>query len=463
MASFSDSDGKYTLTVYAEEKSYDVTTNSSRIEWSLYFASNSSYHFNGYSIAREMWFDNSKQLDYSSSGWTVGQGQSVKIGGGTSVVYHNQDGSKTTKVWASATVGGSASFLPSRKLIAQGDLKLSNIPRTSKVSVSNPKPKFGETVTINIIPAQEDFTHKLWVGHNNHISWTLIGDNVKTELKWTVPKDYAYKYTDADKSLWLWVNTYKNDKLVGETKLWDAFQLQATSDMMPTGNISIYDTRAEIRSLGTYVKGESRLAISASGSAKYGANLKYTKLEYENFEIKQGITPETAGKKEIKATFTDSRNNQTVITKSIDVYDYKPPKIKSVQFIQGKTSIEVKISGEVDSIKGKNTKKLVVKYKAKGESYFKTRDVYLSSWSFSEITTITGIDSSHTYEFEVVLSDLIGSDTKTNTTGIPVISRLAGGKGVRLFGEAEAEGFWVGNIDYTITDKEYAILMEMLS
>lgn len=43
-----------------------------------------------------------------------------------------------------------------------------------------------------------------------------------------------------------------------------------------------------------------------------------------------------------------------------------------------------------------------------------------------------------------------------------MISRLAGGKGVRLFGEAQNEGFWVGNIDYTITDAEYQELMNLL-
>lgn len=47
-------------------------------------------------------------------------------------------------------------------------------------------------------------------------------------------------------------------------------------------------------------------------------------------------------------------------------------------------------------------------------------------------------------------------------TGEIPISLLAGGKGVRFFNEAENEGFWVNNIDYTISDDEYTELTALM-
>ena len=60
------------------------------------------------------------------------------------------------------------------------------------------------------------------------------------------------------------------------------------------------------------------------------------------------------------------------------------------------------------------------------------------------------------------MTDKLSTATEHGTTGVPVISRLAGGKGVTLFKEATEEGFWVGDIDYTITDDEYDELLSLL-
>ena len=76
---------------------------------------------------------------------------------------------------------------------------------------------------------------------------------------------------------------------------------------------------------------------------------------------------------------------------------------------------------------------------------------------------MNGTDPTSTWKFVGKLSDKISNAEPVElVTGVPAISRLAGGKGVRLFGEAQNEGFWVGNVDYTITDAEYQELMNLL-
>lgn len=88
---------------------------------------------------------------------------------------------------------------------------------------------------------------------------------------------------------------------------------------------------------------------------------------------------------------------------------------------------------------------------------------YSGTWDFEASKIISGTNPATTYEFKATLTDKLESDgPKTTRTSVVCISRLAGGKGVTLFKEAEEEGFWVGDIDYTITDDEYDELLSLL-
>lgn len=125
--------------------------------------------------------------------------------------------------------------------------------------------------------------------------------------------------------------------------------------------------------------------------------------------------------------------------------------------------IKVIISGKVASVDDQNTRNLILKYKKSSDPAYTTKTITLSSYVFENVSTlISDIDPTSTYELIAELSDKISTTSYSTSTGVPVISRLAGGKGLRLFGEASEEGFWVGNIDMTISDEEYEELESLL-
>ena len=111
---------------------------------------------------------------------------------------------------------------------------------------------------------------------------------------------------------------------------------------------------------------------------------------------------------------------------------------------------------------GQNTRSLKIVYKVSGDAE-SVQMVTISNWVFEVSTIISGTDPTKTYIIDAELSDKVNTSIFTLSTGVPVISRLAGGKGVKLFGEAEKEGFWVGDIDYTITDAEYQDLINQIN
>ena len=151
--------------------------------------------------------------------------------------------------------------------------------------------------------------------------------------------------------------------------------------------------------------------------------------------------------------------------------DYTLPTITDLSYVQCNSDgtpnssgsyTKVTISGKVASVESQNSKTLVLKYKALNNETYTTRTLTVTEWEFTVSTVISGTDPTVTYEYIAELSDKIGSTQNSLVTGIPVISALAGGGGLRLFAEAVNKGFWVGNIDMTITDEEFAELESLL-
>ena len=460
MARFTQNDGRYTLTLDVNEIGTNVANNTSTLSWVLTLSSNGSYNFYQHTVTRNVYIDGS-HVSYLANQTGMGKGGSITLSSGNAVVSHDSDGSKTVSVSASISTSGGAYYLPS-PLSVSGSMTLTKIPRASTATVSNSTPTFGEQVTITITPATSGVTHDLWVGADGHISWTKIASNVDRAYTWTVPKSFAQSYTGTDNALWLKVDTYRGSTKLGDRVYYSAFRLQPDGSLLPDGVLKDSDTNEKSLSTGTYLKGYSEIKLTASGRAKDGATLKSTEIFLDGRSYTEPVVPQKSGQIEAKAVFKDSRNATRGVTRFIDVYDYKPPVLEKVKIRQNKTSIVVNVKGRVDSIRGNNTKKLTVRYKSMDEEYFNERNVTLYSWDFDIEHTITGLDTSKTYQIAVELEDKVLSTVMTTSTGKPVISRLAGGKGVTLFKEAEEEGFWVGNIDYTITDDEFARLMTLL-
>ncbi len=120
------------------------------------------------------------------------------------------------------------------------------------------------------------------------------------------------------------------------------------------------------------------------------------------------------------------------------------------------------IGGKVASVDGQNSRSLTLKWKKSTAAAYQSKTLTTSDWTFTVSTIINNTVVDETYEFVAELADKINTAEKEVTTGVIAMSFLAGGKGVKLFGEAETEGFYVGNVDYTITEEEYDELISLL-
>ncbi len=250
------------------------------------------------------------------------------------------------------------------------------------------------------------------------------------------------------------------------------------SDVVPT--VSSISATEAITAVTTafgnrFVRSLSQLNVKVNAAGVYGSTIKSCAVtldgvKYQSSEF-QSNALNAAGSVDIVATVTDSRGRTGTLTKTITVVDYSAPAITGMTHYpcdasgnrdSNGTNTKVIISGVISSVDSQNTRALTLKYKPSSDETYTAVTLTVSDWNFEVSTIISNTDPTSTWEFIATLADKISSTENRIVTGVPVISRLAGGKGVRLFGEAQNEGFWVGNIDYTITDDEYNELMTLL-
>lgn len=176
-----------------------------------------------------------------------------------------------------------------------------------------------------------------------------------------------------------------------------------------------------------------------------------------------------AGNIKVTITVTDSRNRTASYEKTIVVYQYATP--------TGAVSIdtqnnEITGTGYISSVNALNPALVYwVRHKVSdgddttndvrnpSSGYLNLRSTTPPSYSdatgyFTTVWSDTVDLSTDTYRYTLFISDSHTNIEEYAISAIVCISRFAGGKGVRLFGEAYQDGFMVGDIDMTITNSE---------
>jgi len=217
-----------------------------------------------------------------------------------------------------------------------------------------------------------------------------------------------------------------------------------------------------------------RAVLSTSGS--YGSIVKTATLQINGVTFSGNVnnnavtlnstTLMTPGiNTPVILTIVDSRGRTATQNATINIYEYFEPQV-DIAFDITNTTVVIDVEGLIASVDSRNAKYLTIKKTRVSDAYETTvmARTAISSYTIEQSVTITVSDiGSESYLFKAFLEDSKGTVTDEVTSGVICISRYAGGKGVRLFGEARQEGFEVGNIDYTITDSDYASLATSLA
>lgn len=331
MATYTGSCGKYTIILNVSEvsSSIDVSSNTSKVSWSLQFRADTAYcqwnpgpgdfevKINGASV----WSAQNPSL------WFGGSGQTLTLASGTSgAITHNSDGAKTVSCQAIYTQNSTANYLPSSGSCS-GNLMLSTIPRASSFSsiIGN---VIGESQTINIDRKSSNFTNNLWyrVGDED---WVSIGTGIETSKTWTLPTSLNNKIPNATSlTLTYLLRTYNGSTQIGGDVTY-SFNVNYSGEKPTAGTATItYSKLFNNKFIANYSSG----TINYSGyDGVYGSTVKSAQVVFNGSW--KGVTSYntgllTAGTHTFQGVVTDSRENTSYTTQqSFTCYQINNPTV----------------------------------------------------------------------------------------------------------------------------------------
>ena len=364
----------------------------------------------------------------------------------TKTVAHNPDGKKTVSISASYVTGvvGTVSASTSKTL--------TTIPRVSDIEIDlDTIPADGTSLVIATATKKAtSFTDVLTV---------TLGDysqEVESGVAFSIPETWNNAISGTSAKATVEVETFSGDDSIGTKTV--ELTITVPDSVVPiiTG-IDVSEAVAKVTEAfgNIYVQNLSQLNISINASGVYGSTIRSYSTSFNGVSyIAQAFTSNVIlgfGDLVIKTTVVDSRGRTATYEKTVTIAEYSVPVITAMRYIncdaEGTENAngeytKVIISYKVSSVNGLNTKSMKLKYKATSEATFIERALTLNDWEGTVETIVSGTSPSTTYEYIAEISDKISTPNGTRiTTGVTVLSRLAGGKGITLFGEAEEEGF----------------------
>lgn len=450
------------LLLVISESSVSIANNTSVVTAKLYYYGNGvSYNYN--SKPGTIVIDGTS---YSFSASFTKSTSAQLLATKSKTVTHNSNGAKTVSCSASYTTGVSIGTLSTSASKA-----LTTIPRVSDLSVNKSSiPADGTTtVTATATKKSSSFTDTIVVKLGSYSKTVTSG------TAFTIPASWINAIAGTSATATVTVTTKSGSTTIGTKSV--NLTVTVPSTVVPSiSSVTVAEAVTAVQSAfgsGVYVSSLSKLNVSISAAGVYGSTISSVKTTFDGITY-DGASFQTAaiskaGTLSMSVTVTDSRGRTKTTTKNITVYGYSSPMITNVSCVSSGTSTIVTVDGVVSPVAvgsaNKNTKTLTIGYKkSTAPAYGGTTTVTIpaASWTFSVSKTFAIDSRTTTYDFEAKLTDKLSTATEHGTTGVPVISRLAGGGGVTLFKEATEEGFWVGDIDYTITDAEYDELLSLL-
>lgn len=331
MATYEGTCGKYTIILNVSEvsSSVDVSSNTSKVSWSLQFRADTAYcqwnpgpgdfevKINGASV----WSAQNPSL------WFGGSGQTLTLASGTSgAITHNSDGAKTVSCQAIYTQNSTANYLPSSGSCS-GNLVLSTIPRASSFSSISGN-VIGESQTINIDRKSSNFTNNLWYKVGNE-DWISIGTEIETSITWTLPTSLNNKIPNVTSlTLTYLLRTYNGNTQIGGDVTYD-FNVNYSGEKPTAGTATItYSKLFNNKFIANYSSG----TISYSGyDGVYGSTIKSAQVVFNGSW--KGVTSYntgllTAGTHTFQGVVTDSRENTSYTTQqSFTCYQINNPTV----------------------------------------------------------------------------------------------------------------------------------------
>lgn len=383
--------------------------------------------------------------NYFNFTWNYGQNEWFTIASWTTSIKHNSDGTYSSYAEALCYTG----LDNIGTLTARTNYTLTTIPRESTIS-SITGDTIGSNITVNISRQSSSFVHQVWWRINGTGSWTSLGTNFGTSCTFTLPMSVCKSVTQSTTcTLNIAIRAISNGSYVGG-EVRSSKTVNVPSSVVPSfSSIGVSEAVSSVASLGIYVQSKSKLNLSINGaSGSYGSWITAYSISVDgqNIYAASGTTNviNGSGNLTITARITDSRGRQASRTTTINVKAYSAPRLTSYSATRQSTPTNVSVvaSGSITSLLNGSTQKnrltYVIKYKQSSASSYTSVTVKSGGLSFSNLSrTLTNIDSTKSYDIQLVLSDYFSSVTyqlKLSTTKV-IMDLKSTGVGINKYNE----------------------------
>lgn len=458
-------DGRY-LTLSWSVQSQSTENNSSTISWTLkgagsagsswYRAGNFKVVINGVTV-------------YSSS-TRIQLYNGTVVASGTLQISHNSDGTKTFSASAQAGI-----YTVAVNCTGSGTFTLPTISRYATVTgatnftdVQNPSVSFSN-------PAGSKLQFKIEAGGNVSL---ITRDNVSN-----ASSPYTFTLTEAERnslralcpnsntlSVRFTVGTYNSSGTVANWSYVD--KTMTITNANPTISGAAY---ADTNSATIAITGDNQkiiqnnsivqLTFTSLAALKY-ATLKKIQVTINGVPVAQNLSGSSAsnvtisfGKINVSSdinaeiVLTDSRDNTTAMSVSIDVEAWSKPSaiITCARINNYEDDTQLNVNADISSLNGNNVATIQYQYKqADGSTWSSLTTIQ------DEVTTTFSIDNTEEWNVRVIVADLLGSATYNLTVerGIPIVffDRLKKSVGINCFPQndnsVESDGLQLDDLIY---------------
>ena len=399
------------------ETNIDSANNTSYITVAFEFRRTDRYYY-GYNRTGDAWWSigcagQGSGAQYFTYDWNIPQNTWHEVGRWSFTIPHNADGSKA--VYMEGYIYFGSGVAPG-SLQASANATLTTIPRATSPTLSPATQVIGQNITINLPRASGSFTHNLSYSFGN-LSGS-IASGASTSATFTLPQSFIEQTPDAvTKTGKIICSTYNGSTLIGTKEV--TFTAQVPTNVVPEiSNVAISEAEPEIATkFGLYVQNKSRLRIVTSADGAQGSTLSSCRVEC-NGGIYMGLDIETntlssAGTVQVKITVTDSRGRTASASRSVTVYEYFNPNIRTFAAYRSDTSGEeddeaesakLVIDFEIAPINNKNEKSYKVQVQKQGETSWTTilsGNAYSYDNTYVKAGTVLDADYSHTVRLTV--------------------------------------------------------------
>lgn len=439
-----------TLEMIVNQQSQSTEGNYSALAWSLVLHRPSLVS----SSASKSYNAKINNVTVASGSTTIGGIGDKLIASGTTIVYHNPDGSKLDVPFNFyMDIGITWSNQPTGNASGAGDIDLTPIPRATTPSLNYSTREMGQVIRITTNPAVAGFSHKIYYSFTG-INKTLIAEKPAGNQyhDWTIPlATLAPKIPNSlSGAVTVEVETYSGATLIGtKTVLFTA----TVPDYQPSASLGV--TGIDLY-MARYVQGKSKVSVGITADGLYGSTIaNYRTVVNGSIYNTANLTTEvliSSGVNVIETTVTDSRGKTRSITQNITVESYQSPQAISLSVARCLADgtlneegafVKASIQAAISSILNTNTKQTLVKYKLKALG---TWTIALNNTTDYSVNTSVVFPADTNSQFDVLLevNDYFNNGVVTRSADIAVAFTLmdfnSDGKGIAIGKVAEGNG-----------------------